>query len=343
MRPLGIPTVADRIAQQVVKKVLEPLVEPCFLPDSYAYRPGKAALDAVAITRKRCWRSDWLIDLDIKGFFDNLDHDLVMRAVSHHTTLPWVKLYILRWLKAPMRTATGDLVERSKGTPQGGVISPLLANLFMHYAFDLWLRRTHPQVAWARFADDAVVHAQTKEHAEALLTAIKDRLGLCGLEVHPTKTKIVYCKDDDRPGEHDCISFDFLGYTYRPRRAKNRYGKFFVSFLPGISRKSCSSIWERIREWRIPSTRNNQTLEDIAALVNPSVRGWIQYYGKFYPSLAKEAVRKLDNTLAKWAARKYKALRGHNRRAFQWLGRVARRDPNLFIHWQVGTPPATGS
>jgi len=247
-RPLGIPTVADRVAQTVVKMVLEPLVEPAFHPDSYGYRPGKSALDAVGVARKRCWDADWVIDLDIKAFFDSLSHDLVERAVAHHIEVPWVRLYIARWLRAPVQKPDGTLEQRTKGTPQGGVISPLLANLFLHYAFDGWMQRNFPSIRFERYADDAIVHCGSERQARGVLEAIRGRFEQCGLELHPVKTRIVYCKDDDRAGEYEHITFDFLGYTFQPRRAKNRWGKYFVSFLPAISTKAAKAIRKTIRE-----------------------------------------------------------------------------------------------
>ena len=341
-RPLGIPTVSDRIAQTVVKMYLEPQVEPYFHPDSYGYRPGKSALDAVGITRKRCWRQDWVIDLDIKGFFDNLDHSLVMKAVRHHTQCRWILLYVERWLKTPVQREDGSQEVRTKGSPQGSVISPLLANLFMHYAFDEWMRREFPFIQFARYADDAVIHAKSLNEAEYVLEAIRKRLLQCNLELHPEKTKIVYCKDDDRRDIHDHIKFDFLGYTFRPRRAKNRWGKPFISFLPAISNKAASSIRARIRSWRLGATRNNQSLEDIARFVNPYVRGWVNYYGRFYRSALTPVLRQLECSLVYWVRRKFKRFRRHRRRATHWLGRLARREPNLLYMWQIGIKPATG-
>jgi RNA-directed DNA polymerase len=342
-RPLGIPTVADRVAQTVTKLVLEPLVEPIFHPDSYAYRPGRSALDAVGVARKRCWGSDWVIDLDIRAFFDSLDHDLVERAVACHTEIPWVRLYIARWLKAPVQRPDGTLEERSKGTPQGGVLSPLLANLFLHYAFDHWMRRKYPSIQFERYADDAIVHCRSKEQAIQVLAAIRDRFVQCGLELHSTKTRIVYCKDDDRPGEYEHVTFDFLGYTFQPRRAKNRWGKFFVSFLPAISTKAAKTIRATIREWRLASSRNNQSLEDLARLVNPTVRGWMNYYGRYYRSKLVQVLRHLNEALAAWARRKYKRLRRRERASMHWLGRIAQRDPKLFVLWQLGVRPEAGS
>ncbi|RPJ19340.1 MAG: group II intron reverse transcriptase/maturase, partial [Planctomycetaceae bacterium] len=240
-RPLGVPTVGDRIAQMVVKMNLEPKVEPQSHPDSYGYRPGKSALDAVATARRRCWRTDWVIDLDIKGFFDNLDHNLVRKAVRHHTDTPWVLLYLERWLKAPVQKQDGTQEPRTKGSPQGSVVSPLLANLFMHWAFDQWMRRNYPNILFERYADDVIVHACSLAQAKHVLQAIRLRLGQCHLELHPEKTRIVYCQDADRPGTYEHTKFDFLGYTFRPRRAKNRQGKPFISFLPAISNKAAKA------------------------------------------------------------------------------------------------------
>jgi len=341
-RPLGIPPVSERIAQLVVKLVLEPQVEPSFHPDSYGYRPGKSALDAVGVTRQRCWRQDWVIDLAIKGFFDHLSWDLVRRAVRHHTDIPWVLLYLERWLQAPVQREDGSLEERTKGAPQGAVISPLLANLFMHDAFDAWLRRNFPHMQFARSADDAVIHPRSLAEAERVLEAVRLRVLGCGLELHPEKTKIVYGQDADRRGSHDHIQCDFLGDTFRPRRAKNRWGKPFVSLLPAVSNKAANSIRATMRSWRLGATRNNQSLEAIAQFVNPYVRGWVHSYGRFYKSALTPVLRCLERSLVYWARRKFKRLRRHQRRAVHWLGQVARREPNLFEMWRIGIRPATG-
>ncbi len=341
-RPLGIPTVSDRVAQTIVKMVLEPEVEPKFHPDSYAYRPNKSALDAVGVARERCWRKDWVIDLDIKAFFDSLDHDLVMRAVAHHTKSAWVRMYIERWLRAPVQMPDGTTAPRTRGTPQGAVVSPILANLFLHHAFDAWMTRTFPRVQFERYADDAIVHCATEEEAKEVLEAIRSRLAECGLELHPTKTRIVYCKDDDRCGGYGGVKFDFLGYTFQPRRAKNRWGKYFVSFLPAMSMKAATAIRSMIREWRLASTRNNQKLEDLARLANPAVRGWISYYGRFYRSRCLQVLRHLNNALVEWACRKYRRFRRRERAATHWVGNIATRDPKLFVLWQLGVRPAAG-
>lgn len=333
-RQLGIPTVGDRVAQTVVKMQLDPLVEPKFHDDSYGYRPGRSAHQALATARKRCWKYDWAIDIDVRGFFDNLDHELTMKAVRHHTAEPWVILYIDRWLKAPLQTAEG-LRTRSKGTPQGGVISPLLANIFMHHAFDDWMRRHHGDVPFERYADDLLVHCKSHEEAVRVLEAIRERLGACGLELHPEKTKIVYCKDEDRRGRHDHERFDFLGYTFRPRLSKNRYGKTFVNFSPAISDKAAKAVRAEIRSWHI-GKRSDKTLTDLANMFNATVRGWISYYGAFYRSMLYPTLCQLERDLVLWAKRKYKRLRRHHTSAIHWLGKIARREPHLFEHWKLG-------
>jgi len=280
-RLLGIPTVSDRVAQMVVKIYFEPKVEPYFHQDSYGYRPAKSALDAIAITRQRNWKYDWVLEFDIRGLFDNIDHELLMKAVRQHTNNAWNILYIQRWLKAPFQMPDGSLKERNKGTPQGGVISPVLANLFLHYAFDKWMDREHPDKPFARYADDAVVNCKTKEDAEELLRRLEKRLAECKLELHPTKTRIVYCKDNNRQGNYPDNTFDFLGYTFRPRPAKNKFGMLFASFIPAISNKAKVAIQQTIRDWRL-HLMSDKTLKDISREYNPKIRGWANYYGRFY-------------------------------------------------------------
>ena len=340
-RMLGIPTVADRIAQMVAKAYFEPTVEPHFLPDSYGYRPGKSAIDAVAVTRKRCWRYDWVLEFDIKGLFDNIDHNLLLRAVSKHTDIKWVILYIERWLKAPFQMTSGERIERMSGTPQGGVISPVLSNLFLHYVFDVWMSRKRPQNPWSRYADDGIAHCRSQEEAVELLNELKVRFEECGLELHPDKTCIVYCKDDDRREEHLETKFDFLGYTFRPRRSKNRQGKFFINFTPGVSRKSSKAMRLKIRQWRM-HLKPDKDIEDLSRMFNPVIRGWINYFGRFYKSELYSVLRHMNRALVHWARRKYKRLSCHRRRAENWLGRVAKRSPWLFAHWKMGILPASG-
>lgn len=341
VRPLGIPTVGDRVAQMAVKNMLEPSIEPHFHPDSYGYRPGKSALDAVGKARERCWRYNWVLDVDIKGFFDNLRHDLLMRALQKHTDNKWVLLYIGRWLKAPMQLSNGEIVDRDKGTPQGGVISPLLANLYLHYCMDEWLRIYYPKNPFERYADDSVVHCKTEQEAQELRDALGKRFSECGLELHPEKTKIVYCKDDDRKENYPVTKFDFLGYTYRSRRSKNRWGKYFVNFLPAVSNRAKKDMRQVLRSWKI-HLRSDKTLLDISRMINPMLRGWINYYDRYYKSELYCVFQHLNRTLARWATRKYKRLRGHKRRAMFWLGKIASREPLLFYHWKWGIKPAAG-
>ncbi len=331
-RPLGIPTVADRIAMTVVKRYLEPILEEHFHPDSYGYRPGKSAIEAVGVARQRCWRYDWVLDLDIKGFFDSIDHDLLMRAVRKHTDCKWVLLYIERWLKAPVQLEDGSLIHREKGTPQGGVISPLLANLFLHYAFDKWMQNNFPQIPFERYADDGICHCRRKAQAESLQAAIEQRFAGCGLELHMQKTRMIYCKDDRRRGVYPEQKFDFLGYTFRPRGAKDCWGKFFVGFNPAISNKAAKSMRETMRQWRL-HRQTDKSLDELAHIINPVVRGWINYYGNFYKSALYPTFQRLDNILVRWATRKHKRLRGHNRRALHWLQRIVHKQPELFAHW----------
>jgi len=338
VRVLGVPTVSDRIAQTVVRLYLEPEVEPMFHPDSYGYRPGRSALDAVEACRRRCWNRDWVIDLDIRAFFDSLDHELVLKAVSAHTQQRWILLYLRRWLTAPLQRQDGTLVQRDRGTPQGSAISPLLANLFLHYAFDSWLATQFPAVSFERYADDAVVHCVSKAQAEHVLGAIEDRMAQVGLEVHPGKTRIVYCKDDTRRGRHEHERFTFLGYTFRPRLAKSKRGNFFVSFLPAVSDDAKKAIGKQIRRWRI-NLRSDKTITDFARFINPVVQGWINYYGRFYKSRLYPVLRRINAYLLRWATRKYKRLRGHLLRAVRWLQNVARREPALFAHWRLGVRP----
>ena len=341
IRPLGIPTVSDRIAQAVVKGYLEPELEKHFHPDSYGYRPRKSALDAVGVARERCWRYAWVLDLDIKSYFDTISHELLLRAVRKHTDCPWVLLYIERWLKAPVQLEDGTLEPRERGTPQGSVISPLLSNLFLHYTFDRWMARNYPDIPFERFADDALCHCVSEAQAKILKEALEKRFAECGLQLHPEKTKVVYCKDDDRRGNSKNESFDFLGYSFRARRSKNRFGKFFVNFSPAVSNAATKAIREEIRRWQL-RCRIDRWIDDLARMFNPVIRGWITYYGRYYKSALYPTFRYLDQCLAYWAMAKYKRLRRHRRRAEHWVSKAASRDPRLFAHWPLLHQALTG-
>jgi RNA-directed DNA polymerase len=339
-RRLGVPTVSDRIAQMVAKLYLEPQVDTYFHADSYGYRPGKSAIEAIEMARQRCWRFDWILDLDIKAFFDEIDHKLLMRAVRKHTDCQWLLLYIERWLKAPAQLEDGTLVSRDKGSPQGSVISPLLANLFLHYAFDEWMRRNFSSIPFERYADDILVHCKSERQARWIKTAIEKRLQQCQLQLHPQKTKIVYCKDSSRRGNYSNEKFDFLGYTFRPRLSKSRKGEFFINFSPAVGDEAAKSIRREIRSWRI-HRMSDKSIEDLSRIFNPVLRGWINYYGRFYKSALYSIFNQLNCALKRWAMRKYKKLRGRQGRTRYWLGRIARREPNLFFHWRY-VRPATG-
>ena len=340
-RLLGIPTVMDRVAQGEVKSYLEPIVEPKFDQDSYGYRPGKSSLEAVGVARQRCWSQDWCIDLDIKGFFDNLDHGLMMKAIRHHTEEQWIHLYVERWLKAPVQRADGEQIDRHQGTPQGGVLSPLLANIFMDHAFDAWMRRHFPAVSFERFADDVLLPCSTLEESEQVLASIKGRLKDCGLELHGGKTKIVYCKDAKRRESYAQESFEFVGYTFRPRLAKNKRGKLFVSFTTAISTQALGRIGQEVRSWKLHQ-RSDRDLTDLARQYNVYVQGWLNYYGRYNKSAIYPLLRNIESYLVRWVMRKYKSYRGHKSRAQHWLDRARNRAPNLFVHWRLGPGSLVG-
>ena len=338
IRVLGVPTIADRVAQTVAAMYLEPEVEPMFHPDSYGYRPGRSAKQALARCRERCWQSDWVVDLDIRAFFDTIPHSLIMKAVAKHTQLKWLLLYVQRWLEAPLQREDGTLVERERGSPQGSAISPLLANLFMHYAFDSWMRREFPAIGFERYCDDVVVHGVSKAQAEFVKTAIGRRLQECGLEMHPEKTRIVYCKDGKRRGPHEPKRFVFLGYEFRARSIRTKDGRRFEGFNPAISPEEGKRIRQEMRDWHL-SSATRHTLTELAERINSRVRGWINYYGAFYRSELIQSLLLLNEHLVRWATRKYKRLRGRKGKPWKFLANVASREPNLFVHWSFGLRP----
>ena len=335
-RILGIPTVSDRIAQMVIKLMLEPNVEPYFAADSYGYRPNKSATQAISITRRRCWKYNWVVEFDIVGLFDNISHKLLMKAVKKHTSCKWIWLYIQRWLTAPMQLKDGKIICREKGTPQGGVISPLLANLFLHYAFDVWMQREHQRLPWCRYADDGLVHCKTATQAHEMSAALEARFQECQLELHPKKTRIIYCKDQSRRGNSEYTSFDFLGYTFKRRRVKRKAdGRLFMSFSPAASKFSIQSMKAKTRSFHI-GRRTDMELNEIAKIFNPILRGWINYYAQFYRSGLDPVLKHFNMRLLAWASRKYRKLRGKKLAARKFIERIAKRDPNLFVHWKRG-------
>jgi RNA-directed DNA polymerase len=334
-RVLGIPNVIDRVAQTAAVLALEPEVERIFHPDSYGYRPGRSPVDAVRVCRRRCFEKDWVVDLDVRSFFDSVPWDLMLKAVARHVTQEWVLLYVERWLKAPMQMPDGTLTRRTRGTPQGGPISPLIANLFLHYGLDMWLLREFPTVRFERFADDAVVHCVTERQAHQVREAIERRLGSVGLQLHPDKTRIVYCKDDRRRLDYGQVTFTFCGYAFRPRKTYDRVGRRSrTGFLPAVAPGKLTDMSRKIASWSL-HRRTTRSLESLAEEVNPALRGWLNYFTVFYPSAVNPIGKRVDRHLMRWARRKYKRLERSEKRARDWLTGVRTRAPGLFAHWAL--------
>jgi RNA-directed DNA polymerase len=330
-RVLGVPTIADRIAQTVVARRLEVAVEPMFHAESFGYRPNRSALDAVEACRRRCWKYDWVIDLDIQKFFDSVPWDLMVKAVEANTDQPWVVLYVKRWLAAPMQSTDGTVRQRDRGTPQGSAVSPVLANLFLHYAFDVWMAREFPGIPFERYVDDAVAHCASEADARMVAKAIADRMEQVGLRLHPDKTRIVYCKDGNRRGSSEHTSFTSLGFTFRQRRVRNKQGKSFSAFLPAVSKEALKKISTEVRSWRLHH-RTGHTFADLARRINPIVRGWMQYYGAFYRSALYQLLSRINAYLVRWIRKKYKRLRAEKKAIECWQG-ITMRYPRMFAHW----------
>jgi RNA-directed DNA polymerase len=331
-RMLGVPTIADRVAQTVAAARIEAAVEPVFHPDSYGYRPGRGALDAVGVCRERCWRYNWVIDLDVSKFFDSVRWDLIVKAVETHVDLPWVILYVRRWLAAPVQMPDGTLTRRDRGTPQGSAVSPVLANLFMHYAFDVWMARQFPDCPFERYADDAVVHCTDEDRARQVLDALGQRMNEVGLRLHPDKTRIVYCKDDNRRGPyHGPVSFDFLGYTFRARRMDGKHGRF-TGFGPAASDKAIAAMSATVASWRL---RRWVTLSwaGLARWIGPVISGWMHYYGRYYRSALYPLLARINHHIMKWLRAKYKRLRSFKTLWKAW-DRVTAQHPSALPHWQ---------
>ena len=338
VRMLGVPTVADRVAQTVVKLVLEPVLEPIFHPDSFGYRPGRSALDAVRLVRRRSWDYNWVVEYDIKGLFDNIDHNLLLRALRKHCQTPWVLLYIERWLKAPMEDESGTLVARTRGTPQGGVVSPLLANLFLHYVLDMWITQNMRSVRICRYADDGVIHCKSQEQANWVMRKVKARLVECGLEMHPEKSRVVYCQDINRQERHPVTQFTFLGFCFRPRKAVDKYGRIFVNFSPAVSREALKIMRQKVRSWHL-QLKNDKSLEDLSRMFNPVLRGWANYFGRFHASAMVSLWKNVNEYLSRWLMRKYKRLTRRPTMAFREVARLASVSPRAFVHWEAGVIP----
>lgn len=335
VRPLGIPTVSDRIAQGVVKDYLEPSMETIFHHSSFGYRPGRSAHDALVQCQSNCMRKAWVLDVDIKGFFDNISHSIMMELLAQHTQEKWVLMYVERWLKAGVEQEDGSITARTKGTPQGGVISPLLANIYLHHAFDKWMEGTHAQCPFERYADDIVIHCDSKEEAERMLEELKSRMQEFELTLHPEKTKIVYCKNYQRLEKHDNESFTFLSYSFQPRTVKDKFGraKRIVVFGAAICNSAKTSIRKAIKEV-LPTGWTTQTLEWFASKLNPKIRGWINYYTRFNKDEAHGVFYYLNGLIRKWLKKKYKILnKGEVYRKYRL---TQEENPVLFYHWKLG-------
>src|SRR5690554_3088824 len=335
IRKLGIPTISDRVGQMVVKMFIEPRIEEIFSTNSYGYRPHRNAHQALQKVRENCWKQDWVIDLDIKGFFDNIDHAKLMLSVNKHVLEKWAVLYIERWLEADVLTKSGQFIQKQgKGTPQGGVISPLLANLFLHYAFDKWLENTDKDVRFTRYADDVIIHCKSNAHAEQTLNAVHQRMETVGLELHPQKTKIVYCRDYRRKGKYRTVKFDFLGYSFQPRSAySKKIRKMFIGYDCAISISSRKRIADKLEALNV-NKLNFKTIGGVAQYLNPIIRGWVHYYGKFKMYELTKVFRLLSKRLVWWARRRYKRYKTSIRKGYQWLSTVRKQYPTLFYHWQ---------
>lgn len=335
-RVLGIPTVSDRIAQQVVKDYLEPRLEAQFSASSYGYRPLKSAHGALRAVQENVRTYAWVIDMDIKSFFDEVDHALLMKAVERHVPEQWVKMYIRRWLESPAQAADGTQTQKNgQGTPQGGVISPLLANLFLHYVLDKWLTKQYPGVAFVRYADDVVVHCHTEEEAKQTLAAIKARLAECKLRLSEEKTKMVYCKDYRRKQKNDYgKKFDFLGFTFKPKTLASKKGGLFLAYDCAISQKAQTRIiagWKQLKWHR----QSDLPIQEIASQVNQQMRGIIRYYGKFKLWTLERLMLRFEALLVKWVLNKYKRFHGSNSKAQEWIKRLKRDYPTMFYYWTV--------
>jgi RNA-directed DNA polymerase len=333
-RILGVPTVGDRVAQTVVAGHLSERVEPVFHPDSYGYRPGRSAHDAVEACRVRCWRYDWVVEFDIWAFFDTVSWSRVVAAVRAHTDAPWVVLYVKRWLAAGLRMPDGSVAARAEGTPQGSAVSPVLANLFLHYAFDTWMAREYPGCPFERYADDGVIHCRTLGRARQVLAALGSRMAEVGLELHPDKTRIVYCRDGKRRGGFDRAEFTFLGFTFLAREAVDKHGRHFTAFLPAVSGQALKRMSKTVHDWRL-HRRTGLDSSDLARMINPVIRGWMAYYGRFYHSALAPLLFRINTYLLRWIGKKYRV---GWREAIRRMALGYTRNPRAFAHWTWATP-----
>ena len=334
-RTLGIPTVSDRIAQEVIKAYIEPRLEATFHKNSYGYRPLKSAHQAVEAVREHVRQYAWVLDIDIKNFFDEVSHELLLNALDCHVEEKWVKMYINRWLECSSHRQDGTLQPRAgKGTPQGGVISPLLSNLYLHYVLDKWLSQQYPQLSFVRYADDIVIHCNNEIEANQLLDAIRKRLEECKLRLNEEKTKIVYCQDYRNEKKNYKKKFDFLGFTFQPYSRGNKAGREYWWYDCAISQSAQSRIvtgWKKLNLHR----QSSLTIQEIATMINLQMRGIISYYGKYKKWTLQKLIWQFHFRLAKWVLNKYKGLNGNYSKAYQWIKSIKLSYPTMFYHWTL--------
>ena len=335
VRPLGIPTVSDRVAQGVVKEYLEPSMETVFHNSSFGYRPGRSQHDALEQCQRNCIKKAWVLDVDIKGFFDNISHSIMIELVGQHTKERWVLMYVERWLQAGVEQEDGSITARIKGTPQGGVVSPLLANIYLHHAFDKWMDETHSHCPFERYADDIVIHCSSKEEAERMLEELKTRMQEFELTLHPEKTKIVYCKNYQRNEKHDSESFTFLSYSFQPRTIPDKFGRakpllvFGCAICNAAKARIVTAIKEVLRvRW------STQTLEWFADKLNPKIRGWLNYYTRFKKDEAHKVFYYLNELIQKWIKNTYKIR--SKVELYDKYQLIQTNNPTLFYHWKIG-------
>lgn len=333
-RKLGIPTIRDRIAQQVIKTYMEVRIDKHFHESSYGYRPMKSSKQALTAVRENCLKEDWVLDMDISKFFDEIDHDLMLKAVEAMVPEKWVLLYVERWLKMKVEKADGSVVDKgNRGTPQGGVISPILANLFLHFGLDKWLEKNFPHIHFVRYADDAIIHCKDKETAEQMQEAIAKRMHEIGLRLNAEKTKIVYCKDYRRRGKYEKVQFGFLGFSYQPRMSRSHYGRNCITtFTPEISKENQKKIRDSIKE-SVNWCNTTQTMQQIAARLNSKLRGWLHYFGLFGKRELRKVMLYLEWKLVRWIGRKHKA---GVRKSFELLQGTKAQNCRMFYHWETG-------
>lgn len=335
IRKLGIPTVSDRVAQQVIKGYIEPRLEAEFHGNSFGYRPLRSAHQALSCVRDNVRKYAWVIDLDITAFFDNVDHKKMLLALDRHVEERWIKMYITRWLEAPIARANGELVEKQgKGTPQGGVISPLLANLYLHYTFDKWMDIKFPDLAFVRYADDIIIHCKSENQSKYVLEKLQRRLHECNLSIQAEKTSIVYCKDYRRKETGHKVKFDFLGFSFRPESKRSKSGGMFLGFDCEMSKKSYSKIVKEIRDSNF--IRRARSWQEIVNMFNSKIRGWVQYYDGFRRQVMTNVFHRLHNRLIKWIMNYFKKFNGSKMRAIAYLEYVHRCFPTMFYHWEIG-------